>query len=55
MTTYVIDFEPVGRRGECQSGESLLECAHRIVVGIRGLCGGKGTCHKRQRLQERKE
>ena len=45
MTAYTIDFEPVGRRGECQSNESLLSCARRLGVGINSICGGKGTCH----------
>ena len=45
MTLYQIDFEPVGRRGECRDNESLLACARRLGVGIISLCGGKGTCH----------
>jgi uncharacterized 2Fe-2S/4Fe-4S cluster protein (DUF4445 family) len=45
MTACKIDFEPVGRRGECQSNESLLACARRLGVGINSVCGGKGTCH----------
>jgi uncharacterized 2Fe-2S/4Fe-4S cluster protein (DUF4445 family) len=45
MTACKIDFEPVGRRGECQSNESLLACARRLGVGISSVCGGKGTCH----------
>lgn len=45
MTTFNIDFEPIGRRGQCRKGESLLACAHRIGVGISSVCGGKGTCH----------
>jgi len=45
MTAFTIDFEPVGRRGECQKNESLLACAHRLGVGINNICGGKGTCH----------
>jgi uncharacterized 2Fe-2S/4Fe-4S cluster protein (DUF4445 family) len=45
MTACTIDFEPVGRRGECQNNESLLACAHRLGVGISSICGGKGTCH----------
>jgi uncharacterized 2Fe-2S/4Fe-4S cluster protein (DUF4445 family) len=44
-TACTIDFEPVGRRGECQKNESLLACAHRLGVGINSICGGKGTCH----------
>jgi uncharacterized 2Fe-2S/4Fe-4S cluster protein (DUF4445 family) len=45
MTACTIDFEPVGRRGECQRDESLLACARRLGVGINSVCGGKGTCH----------
>jgi len=45
MNAFTIDFEPVGRRGECQSSESLLACARRLGVGISSICGGKGTCH----------
>ena len=45
MTLYQIDFEPIGKRGQCQDNESLLDCAHRLGVGIISLCGGKGTCH----------
>jgi len=45
MTACTIDFEPVGRRGECQSNESFLACARRLGVGISSVCGGKGTCH----------
>ncbi|MFO7773927.1 MAG: ASKHA domain-containing protein [Dehalococcoidia bacterium] len=45
MTASTIDFEPVGRRGECEKSESLLACARRLGVGISSICGGKGTCH----------
>jgi uncharacterized 2Fe-2S/4Fe-4S cluster protein (DUF4445 family) len=45
MTAHKIDFEPVGRRGECQSQDSLLECARKLGVGISSICGGQGTCH----------
>ena len=48
MTACNIDFEPVGRRGECQRNESLLTCARRLGVGISSICGGKGTCHSCQ-------
>jgi uncharacterized 2Fe-2S/4Fe-4S cluster protein (DUF4445 family) len=44
MTAFSIDFEPVGRRGECRKNESLLACARRLGVGINSICGGKGTC-----------
>ena len=41
---YTIDFEPLGRRGKCQSSESLLSCARKVGVGINSLCGGRGQC-----------
>lgn len=41
----MIDFEPIGRRGECLKNESLLDCARRLGVGIVSLCGGLGSCH----------
>ncbi|MGD8599401.1 MAG: ASKHA domain-containing protein [Anaerolineae bacterium] len=43
MTIYV-DFEPVGRRGDCPEGESLLECARQLGVDLANLCGGVGSC-----------
>jgi len=45
MKLYQIDFEPLGRRGQCQDNESLLACARRFGAGIISLCGGKGKCH----------
>jgi len=45
MTAFTIDFEPVGRRGECQKNESLLACARQLGVGISSICGGEGICH----------
>ena len=45
LCACTIDFEPVGRRGECQRNESLLACARRLGVGISSICGGQGTCH----------
>ncbi|MDR0843562.1 MAG: 2Fe-2S iron-sulfur cluster binding domain-containing protein, partial [Acidobacteriota bacterium] len=41
---YVIEFEPVGRRGECPENETLLECARRLDVDIVNVCGGAGVC-----------
>jgi uncharacterized 2Fe-2S/4Fe-4S cluster protein (DUF4445 family) len=40
----LIDFEPVGRRGECPKDEALLECARLLGVGLTSLCGGIGSC-----------
>ena len=42
---YQIDFEPVGRRGQCPGDKSLLDCAHQLGVGIFSICGGHGKCH----------
>jgi len=44
MTFYYIDFEPVGRRGQCSADECLLDCARRLGMGISNVCGGQGTC-----------
>ncbi len=43
---YAIEFEPVGRRGECRRNESLLDCARRLNVDLVSLCGGAGTCRR---------
>jgi uncharacterized 2Fe-2S/4Fe-4S cluster protein (DUF4445 family) len=40
----IIEFEPVGRRGECPENESLLEAAQRLDVDIVRLCNGAGVC-----------
>jgi len=45
VTAYTIDFEPLGRRGQCQGNESLLACARQFGIGISSVCGGQGTCH----------
>jgi len=42
--TFHIEFEPVGRRGECPDGLSLLDCARQLGVDLVSLCGGMGTC-----------
>jgi uncharacterized 2Fe-2S/4Fe-4S cluster protein (DUF4445 family) len=42
--TLTIDFEPVGRRGECPPGETLLDCARHLGVELVSFCGGTGRC-----------
>jgi len=42
--TVLIDFEPIGRRGECETGLSLLEAARELGVMLVNICGGKGKC-----------
>lgn len=39
-----IDFEPVGRRGDCPEGGTILDGARLLRVGLANLCGGKGSC-----------
>jgi len=46
MTSYLLDVEPVGRRGECLANQSLLEAMHQMGVELVSLCGGKGTCFR---------
>ncbi len=42
---YQIEFEPVGRRGQCPEQQSLLDCARQIGVGLVSICGGQGKCY----------
>jgi uncharacterized 2Fe-2S/4Fe-4S cluster protein (DUF4445 family) len=41
-----VEFEPVGRRGRCPEGNSLLECARLLNVDLVSLCGGVGACRR---------
>jgi len=43
---FNIDFQPVGRRGECASDQSLLDCARQLSVDIVSICGGIGSCDR---------
>ena len=42
---FSIDFEPLGRRGKCPAGQSLLACAQQLGLGLNSICGGRGVCH----------
>ena len=42
--SYVIDFEPVGRRGLCPEGSTLLDAARTLGVDLVNICGGNGSC-----------
>ncbi len=42
--SHLIDFEPLGRRGECPAGSTLLDSARLLGVGLANLCGGNGEC-----------
>jgi uncharacterized 2Fe-2S/4Fe-4S cluster protein (DUF4445 family) len=41
---FTINFEPVGRRGQCFENQSLLDCARRLNVDLVSICGGARTC-----------
>jgi len=43
---YTVDFEPVGRRGQFTSEQSLLECARQLSVDLVSICGGVGSCSR---------
>ena len=43
---YTVDFEPVGRRGEFSSDDTLLDCARDLSVDIVSICGGAGSCER---------
>ncbi len=42
--SYQIEFEPIGRRGPCPEGITLLDCARLLGAGIASVCGGQRTC-----------
>jgi uncharacterized 2Fe-2S/4Fe-4S cluster protein (DUF4445 family) len=42
---FTIDFEPIGRRGQCSGDQSLLESARQLNVDIVSICGGVGSCN----------
>jgi uncharacterized 2Fe-2S/4Fe-4S cluster protein (DUF4445 family) len=41
---HTIDFEPVGRRGACPEGGTLLDAARSLGVDLASICGGNGSC-----------
>jgi uncharacterized 2Fe-2S/4Fe-4S cluster protein (DUF4445 family) len=43
---FTIDFEPVGRRGNCPEDQSLLECARQLNVDLLSICGGMSSCFR---------
>lgn len=48
-----VDFEPLGRRGECAAGDTVLDAARRTGVTLAAICGGAGSCGRcRVRVQE---
>ena len=43
---FSVDFEPVGRRGEFNSDDTLLDCARQLSVDLVSICGGVGSCER---------
>jgi len=43
---FLIDFEPIGRRGEARPGQTLLDAARAAGVGLASVCAGAGTCEQ---------
>ncbi|MCB2179940.1 DUF4445 domain-containing protein [bacterium] len=43
---YIVDFEPVGRRGEFTEDDTLLDCARQLSVDLVSICGGAGSCER---------
>ncbi len=41
---FLIEFEPVGRRGECLPENNLLQDARYLGAGLVSICGGFGKC-----------
>lgn len=41
---YTIDFQPIGRRGQCPAGGTLLDAARSLGVDLASVCGGHGSC-----------
>jgi uncharacterized 2Fe-2S/4Fe-4S cluster protein (DUF4445 family) len=43
---FSILFQPSGRRGEVEAGQTLLQAAQELGVPLEAPCGGKNTCGK---------
>jgi uncharacterized 2Fe-2S/4Fe-4S cluster protein (DUF4445 family) len=39
-----IDFQPLGKRVEVSSTNTILEAAHQAGIDLAAVCGGSGTC-----------
>jgi uncharacterized 2Fe-2S/4Fe-4S cluster protein (DUF4445 family) len=43
---YKVEFTPVGRRGHCPEGSTLMECARLLNADLVSDCGGVGACRR---------
>ena len=44
MTRVRVVFTPAGRRGEVESGTTVLDAARHLGVDLDSVCGGRGIC-----------
>lgn len=44
MTGYNVYFEPSAKSSTFTAGQSILEIARTLNIGINNICGGTGTC-----------
>ncbi|MBN1310770.1 MAG: DUF4445 domain-containing protein [Anaerolineae bacterium] len=42
--SFEVDFEPLGQRVSCKSGDNLLDAAQRAGIMLNAICGGEGVC-----------
>jgi uncharacterized 2Fe-2S/4Fe-4S cluster protein (DUF4445 family) len=42
--SFEVDFEPVGRRVQCNNGDTILDAAQHTGVVLNATCGGEGIC-----------
>ncbi len=42
--SFIVDFQPVGRRGPCPADGTLLDAARSLGVDLTGICGGHASC-----------
>ena len=49
---HQIEFQPIGRRGLCPAGETLLNCARRLGVELASLCGGLALANANNDLRD---
>ncbi len=46
MKRIKVTFQPSGKRGEVDVGETILEASRDLGVGIESICGGEKSCGK---------
>jgi uncharacterized 2Fe-2S/4Fe-4S cluster protein (DUF4445 family) len=42
--SFEVDFEPIGRRIPCKSGDTILDASQRAGIVLNATCGGEGVC-----------